>query len=82
MQLFRQNTVLGAVIVLTLRHVFATTVSLIAKTVVLAVMGFCLACLFCWHRFTLTALFLMVGLGIYLSIYQICVRARPPRRHD
>lgn len=56
--------VLFAVIALTVYFVFATPAPHIAKGVVLGVMGFCLACIFWWHRFTLAAFFIMVGLGI------------------
>jgi len=67
--------VVGAVIVLTLHYVFATGESWISKTLVLGILGFCLGGLFWWHRFSLAALFLLVGLGLYLSLYRICALA-------
>ena len=67
---------------LTLYYVFTTTASLISKVLVLGVMGFCLACFYWLHRFTLAALFIMIGLAIYISIYRIVMQARSPDRQD
>jgi len=74
--------VLAAVIALTLYYVLGTPASLVSKVLVLGVLGFCLACLSWWHRFTLAALFLIVGLGIFISLYRICVQARSSNRRD
>lgn len=74
--------VLAAVIVLTLHYVLTSPALLISKLIVLAVLGFCLACFFWLHRFTLAALFIMVGLGVYLSIYRICMQAGSSHRRD
>ena len=74
--------VILAVIAMTLYFVFATTASLISKALVLGVLGFCLACIFWLHRFSLAALFLMVGLGIFISLYRICAQARSSNRRD
>jgi hypothetical protein len=67
---------------LTLYYVFATSASLVSKVLVLGVMGFCLACFYWLHRFTLAALFIMVGLAIYISIYRIVAQARSPDQRD
>lgn len=74
--------VLVAVIALSLYYVFATSASFISKVLVLGVLGFCLACFFWLHRFLLAALFLMVGLGIFISLYRICAQARSSDRRD
>jgi phosphatidylglycerophosphate synthase len=46
------------------------------------VLGFCLACFFWLHRFTLAALFIMVGLGIFISFHRIVAQARSSDRRD
>jgi hypothetical protein len=69
--------VIIAVIALTLYFVFATKAWLIAKALVLVVLGACLAALFWFPEFSLAALLLMIGLGIFLSFYRICARAFP-----
>ncbi|MGA3284967.1 MAG: hypothetical protein ABSD57_10985 [Verrucomicrobiota bacterium] len=74
--------VIIAMMALTLYLVFATAVSLIAKALVLGVLGACLACLFWLPRFSLAALLLMVGLGIFISLYRICAQARSSNRRD
>jgi hypothetical protein len=74
--------VLATVTALALYYVFATAASLVSKVLVLAVLGFCLGCFFWWHRFTLAALFIMVGLGIYISFYRIFAEARASSRRD
>ncbi len=74
--------VLVAVIALTLYYVFATSASVISKVLVLGVLGFCLACFFWLHRFMLAALFLMVGLGVFISFYRIIAQARSSNRRD
>ena len=71
--------IVGA-IALTLSYVFATSASLVSKVLVLGVLGFCLGCFFWWHRFTLVALFIMVGLGVYISMYRIIARSRSSGR--
>lgn len=72
--------VIVAVIALTWYYVFATDASLVSKALVAGVLGFCLACLFWWHRFSLAAFFLMVGLGIYISFYRIYEQSRSSDR--
>ena len=72
--------VVVAVLALTLYYVFATDASLISKVLVVGLLGFCLACLFWWHRFSLAALLLMVGLGIFISFYRIYKRSQFPTR--
>lgn len=74
--------VIIAVIALTLYYVFATVASLISKVLVLGVLGVCLVFLFWLHRFSLAALFLMVGLGIFISLYRICAQARSSDRRN
>jgi len=74
--------VLIAVVALTLYFVFATSASVISKVLVLGVLGFCLACFFWLHRFTLAALFIMVGLGIFISFHRIVAQARSSDRRD
>jgi hypothetical protein len=74
--------VLVAVIALTLYYVFATSASVISKVLVLGVLGFCLACFFWLHRFMLADLFLMVGLGVFISFYRIIAQARSSNRRD
>jgi hypothetical protein len=72
--------VLVSVIALTLYFVFATSASFISKVIVLGVLGFCLVCFFWLHRFTLAALFITVGLGIFISLYRIHAQAHSPGR--
>jgi hypothetical protein len=74
--------VIIAVIALTLYYVFATAASLVSKALVLGVLGVCLACFFWLPRFSLAALFLMVGLGIFISLYRICAQAGSSDRRD
>jgi len=74
--------VIVAVIALTLYYVLATAASFVSKAVVLGVLGVCLVCLFWLHRFSLAAMLLMVGLGIFISLYQICAQARSSNRRD
>ncbi len=69
-----------AVIGLALHHAFATTASIISKVLVLEVLVVCLACLFWFHLYQLVALFVLVGLGIYVSLYRIIVQARSSNR--
>jgi hypothetical protein len=68
--------VIIAVTALTLYYVFASEASRLSKALVGGVLSFCLVCRFGLHRFPLLTLFLMVGLGIFISIYRICVLAR------
>ena len=74
--------VLIAAIALTLYYILRSPASLVSKLLVLGVLGFCLGCFFWWHRFTLAALFLMVGLGIFVSFYRSCAQARSSDRRD
>jgi hypothetical protein len=74
--------VLVTVIALTYYYVFATSASLISKVIVLGALGFCLACFFWLHRFTLVALFIMAGLGVFISFYRIFAQARSSDRRD
>jgi hypothetical protein len=74
--------VILVVIALTLYFVFASTASLVAKALVLGVLDVCLACLFWFQRFSLAALLLIVGLGIFISLYRICAQAGSSDRRD
>jgi nicotinamide riboside transporter PnuC len=69
-----------AVIGLTLYFVFATGASRFSKTLVFGVLGACLLCRFWLHRYSLWALFVMVGLGIFISFYRIYEQARSSGR--
>jgi hypothetical protein len=72
--------VIITVIALTLYFVFATKASLVAKVLVLGVLGVCLAGLFWFPQFSLVALLLLIGLGIFLLLYQRCAKARSSDR--
>jgi hypothetical protein len=74
--------VIVAVTGLTLYFVIATQASLIAKALVSGVLGACLTCLFWFPQYSLAALLLMVGLGIFISLYRICAQARSSDRRD
>jgi len=74
--------VIIAVIALTLYFVFATAASFIAKALVLGVLGVGLVGLFWLPQYSLAALLLMVGLGIFISFYRICAQARSSDRRD
>jgi hypothetical protein len=74
--------VLIAVIWLTWDYVLATNVSRFAKGLVLGVLGVGLAGPFYWPRHALTALFLLVGLGIFLSLRRLIAQARSSGRRD
>ena len=67
--------VIVAVIAVVVNFVVRTDASVVAKGVVVALLGLSLACFFWLHRYTLTALFVMVGLGIFISLHRICVKA-------
>ncbi len=72
--------VIAGVMALTLYYAIATEASLISKVLVVGMAGFCLACLFWWHRFSLAALFIMVGLGVFISLYRIYAQSRSSDR--
>ena len=74
--------VIIAVIAPKLHFVFATKASLIAKAPVLGVLGICLAGLIWFPQFSLAALLLIIGLGIFLSLYQRCAKACSSDRLD
>lgn len=73
--------VIIAVIGLALHHVFSTTAPLVSMVLVLGVLGVCLTRLFWLHLYPLVALFGLVRLGIYISLYRIIVQARFPDQH-
>jgi len=72
--------VAGAVITLALYYVLTIEASFHSKVLVLGMLGLCLACRFWWHRYSLAALFGLVGLGLFLSFYRIISEARATRR--
>jgi hypothetical protein len=72
--------VIIGVIGLTLYFVFASHASLVSKTLVLAVLGACLLCLFWLHRYSLLALLVLVGLGIFISFYRLIEQTRSSGR--
>src|SRR5260370_19404990 len=74
--------VIIAVIALTLYYVLLSAASSVSKVVVVGVLVICLACLFWLHRYTLAALFGLVGLGVFISFYRIREQARSSDRRD
>jgi hypothetical protein len=74
--------VIVAVSWLTLDFVLATEASRPAKGLVVGVLGVGLANLFYWHRHALAALFLLVGLGIFLALHRLIAQARSSGRRD
>jgi hypothetical protein len=67
---------------LAIYYVFQTKASWLSKALVIGVLGFCLVSR-CWlHRFSMGTLFLMLGLGIYVSFYRLYIQARSSNRRD
>jgi hypothetical protein len=74
--------VIVAVIALTVYYVFLSEASLVSKIVVAGILGICLLDLYWLHKFGLWDLFLMVGLGIYISMYRLYAKARSSNGRD
>jgi len=71
----------GAV-ALTLYYVIVTGASIISKVLVTAVLVACLVCIFRLHRYSLFAIFVMTGLGVFITVYRACEQARSSNRPD
>ena len=67
---------------LTLYYVVVTEASLLSKLLVFALFDGCIACIFWWHRYSLVAFFLLVGLGIFITLYRVWVQSHFPDRRD
>jgi len=64
-------------IALALWYVLATEASLISKASVSCLQCFALICYHLLPRFSLYALFLMAGVGIFILFYRACQQVRP-----
>jgi hypothetical protein len=64
-----------AVMALSLWYIFISDAGLASKVLVGGLLSLSLACIFWWHRFSLAALLVMVGLGVDISFYRIYARS-------